>query len=206
MISCAARAIARARRVSSRPSLWFTSADARLMIARARMIGFGMRSSPMRKLRRERSVWAPHRRSAGTSIGPKVSVSVRVFMGFADDWERPPVPFSLSPLLASLSSVVGPLFLAEAVEPHDFAPADGLVRPVIGRRLALGGLRYGRDRWCRASRLVLGRRPRRLRLASRRRGRLRRGRIRRGLGNGLELHAELHRGIGETLDRRKWDA
>jgi hypothetical protein len=29
------------------------------MVPSARMIGFGMRSSPMRKLRRERSVCAP---------------------------------------------------------------------------------------------------------------------------------------------------
>src|SRR5437868_810295 len=37
-----------------------------------------MRSVEMRKKRRLRSVCAPHSRSAGTSIGPKLSFSVRV--------------------------------------------------------------------------------------------------------------------------------
>src|SRR6476620_7931318 len=38
-----------------------------------------MRSSPIRKFCNERCVCAPQYFSAGTSIGPKVSVSVRVF-------------------------------------------------------------------------------------------------------------------------------
>src|SRR6476661_9976776 len=38
-----------------------------------------MRSPEMRKKRRLRSVWAPHNRSAGTSMGPKLSFSVRLF-------------------------------------------------------------------------------------------------------------------------------
>src|SRR5689334_25385623 len=38
-----------------------------------------MRSPEMRKKRRLRSVWAPHSRSAGTSMGPKLSFSVRLF-------------------------------------------------------------------------------------------------------------------------------
>src|SRR2546426_5945370 len=37
-----------------------------------------MRSPEMRKKRRDRSVCAPHSRSAGTSIGPKLSFSMRV--------------------------------------------------------------------------------------------------------------------------------
>src|SRR5258705_10538970 len=37
-----------------------------------------MRSPEMRKKRRLRSVCAPHRRAAGTSIGPKLSFSMRV--------------------------------------------------------------------------------------------------------------------------------
>src|ERR1700694_5396946 len=37
-----------------------------------------MRSPEMRKKRRERSVCAPHSRSAGTSIGPKLSFSMRL--------------------------------------------------------------------------------------------------------------------------------
>ena len=40
--------------------------------------GLSMRSPPMRKFSRLRWVCAPHSRSAGTSIGPKLSVSVRV--------------------------------------------------------------------------------------------------------------------------------
>src|SRR3954454_9259831 len=43
------------------------------------MSGGGMRSSPMRKFCSERWVCAPQYFSAGTSIGPNVSVSVRVF-------------------------------------------------------------------------------------------------------------------------------
>src|SRR4051812_33939484 len=38
-----------------------------------------MRSPEMRKKRRLRSVCAPHRRAAGTSIGPKLSFSVLAF-------------------------------------------------------------------------------------------------------------------------------
>ena len=48
------------------------------------MIGLGMRSSPMRKFRRERSVCAPQSRSAGTSMGPNVSLSVRILV-MSDD-------------------------------------------------------------------------------------------------------------------------
>ena len=43
------------------------------------MSGSGMRSVPMRKFCSERCVCAPQYLSAGTSIGPNVSVSVRVF-------------------------------------------------------------------------------------------------------------------------------
>src|SRR5258708_29944145 len=42
------------------------------------MTASGMRSPEMRKKRRLRSVCAPHSRAAGTSIGPKVSFSMRV--------------------------------------------------------------------------------------------------------------------------------
>src|SRR6266404_6776008 len=42
------------------------------------MTASGMRSAEMRKKRRLLSVWAPHSRSAGTSIGPKLSFSMRV--------------------------------------------------------------------------------------------------------------------------------
>jgi len=50
-----------------------------LTIASARISGSGMRSSPMRKFSSERCVCAPQYLSAGTSIGPNVSVSMRVF-------------------------------------------------------------------------------------------------------------------------------
>jgi hypothetical protein len=55
-----------------------TSAHAFLTRARARMSPGGMRSPEILKCCSERWVWAPQRRSAGTSMGPKVSFSVRV--------------------------------------------------------------------------------------------------------------------------------
>src|SRR6266478_5021542 len=42
----------------------------------------------MRKFRRDRSVCAPQYRSAGTSIGPKLSVSVRAGWGRDDGVDR----------------------------------------------------------------------------------------------------------------------
>ncbi len=52
----------------------------RLLDERKRgMISSGIRSPEMRKFRRERSVWAPHKRSVGTSMGPSESDSTRVF-------------------------------------------------------------------------------------------------------------------------------
>ena len=44
------------------------------------MTGSGMRSPPIGKFWIERCVCAPQYRSAGTSMGPKVSVSVRVLV------------------------------------------------------------------------------------------------------------------------------
>ena len=55
-----------------------TRAAARFTSASAWITASGMRSPEMRKKRRLRSVCAPHRRSAGTSIGPKESFSMRV--------------------------------------------------------------------------------------------------------------------------------
>src|SRR4029078_3014862 len=49
-----------------------------LTMASALTRGRGMRSSPIRKFRRERSVCAPQYRSAATSMGPKESDSMRV--------------------------------------------------------------------------------------------------------------------------------
>ena len=51
-----------------------TAAAARLTCASARISSRGMRSPEMWKFCSERCVCAPHRRSAGTSMGPKVSV------------------------------------------------------------------------------------------------------------------------------------
>src|SRR4030088_17891 len=63
---------------SSRPSSAFTAAAAFLTSVSAYTTASGMRSPEMRKKRRERSVCAPHSRSAGTSIGPKLSFSMRL--------------------------------------------------------------------------------------------------------------------------------
>ena len=43
-------------------------------------VGSGMRSFEIAKFCRERCVWAPQSLSAGTSIGPKVSFSMRTFL------------------------------------------------------------------------------------------------------------------------------
>src|SRR5258708_20926431 len=64
--------------LSSRPSSAFTAAAAFLTSVSAYTTASGMRSPEMRKKRRERSVCAPHSRSAGTSIGPKLSFSMRL--------------------------------------------------------------------------------------------------------------------------------
>ncbi len=56
----------------------FTSAQAFLITPSARMIGTGWRSQPIGKLMIDRWVCAPQYLSAGTSNGPKLSVSVRV--------------------------------------------------------------------------------------------------------------------------------
>src|SRR5947208_3982698 len=64
--------------LSSRPSSAFTAAAAFLTSASACSTASGMRSPEMRKKRRDRSVCAPHSRSAGTSIGPKLSFSMRL--------------------------------------------------------------------------------------------------------------------------------
>ena len=56
------------------------SAAARLMMPKARISGTGIVSVPMRKFCSERAVCAPQYLSAGTSSGPKESVSVRVLV------------------------------------------------------------------------------------------------------------------------------
>jgi hypothetical protein len=76
-IRVAAVTIASAFMASSRPRSKFTSAAARLICASACTIADGIRCSPMAKKRRLRSVCAPHSASPGTSLGPKLSVSVR---------------------------------------------------------------------------------------------------------------------------------
>jgi hypothetical protein len=76
--SVAAAAMASASSGAMSPCAMFTSAQAFLITPSARMIGTGWRSQPMGKLMMERWVCAPQYLSAGTSSGPKLSVSVRV--------------------------------------------------------------------------------------------------------------------------------
>ncbi len=60
------------------PRSALTWAEASFRIPMARISGVGIRSSPIGKWWRERAVWAPQYRSAGTSTAPMLSVSVRV--------------------------------------------------------------------------------------------------------------------------------
>src|SRR2546428_5589478 len=62
----------------SKPGWVFPAAAAFLTGVSACSTASGMRSPEMRKKRRDRSVCAPHSRSAGTSIGPKLSFSMRL--------------------------------------------------------------------------------------------------------------------------------
>src|SRR6266705_1689877 len=64
--------------LSSKPSWAFTAAAAFLTSVSACSTASGRRSPEMQKKRRDRSVCAPHSRSAGTSIGPKLSFSMRL--------------------------------------------------------------------------------------------------------------------------------
>ena len=79
-MSCATATIAPARFLSSEPRSRFTSAAARLTSPSACTISIGMRSVPIRKLRSERSVCAPHNLSAAMSSGPNESLSLRVLI------------------------------------------------------------------------------------------------------------------------------
>ena len=83
--SCAAFTMASPSVLSSRPSAMLVSAAARFTMPSARTMGSGWRSQPILKLPSERWACAPQYLSAATSIGPKVSVSVRVgfFLGGA---------------------------------------------------------------------------------------------------------------------------
>src|SRR5690606_4206925 len=115
-----------------------------LTMPRAWMIGSGIRSVPMRKLLRERSVCAPHSASAAISSGPKASLSVRAGAeGRVGD---------LREGLAIIRYVLGTLalFLAKAVEPHHLGAAGG---PGRLRQLGIGG----RDGGHRATRSLLAR-------------------------------------------------
>ncbi|KAH9400283.1 hypothetical protein TYRP_001844 [Tyrophagus putrescentiae] len=68
---------------SRSPLAWLTRAQAFFRMAKAWITGLGICSAsqfwlaPMRKLSRERCVWAPKRRSAGTFTTPMVSFSSR---------------------------------------------------------------------------------------------------------------------------------
>src|SRR6056297_2433837 len=70
--------IASARRGSSVPLALLAIAQACLITPRARTMATGCFSHPIGKFRIERWVCAPQYLSAGTSRGPKLSVSVRV--------------------------------------------------------------------------------------------------------------------------------
>ena len=67
----------------SNPRSRLTSAAARFTAASARMSSRGICSVEIWKYCKERCVCAPHRRSAGTSIGPKESRSVLLVMVFS---------------------------------------------------------------------------------------------------------------------------
>jgi len=59
MTSCEARPMSSPVASGSRPKFELVRAAASLRIPRARMISLGMRSSPIRKLAKERAVWLP---------------------------------------------------------------------------------------------------------------------------------------------------
>jgi hypothetical protein len=71
--------MASALSAGSRPSERLTAAAARLTWASAATSSGAMRSLEMAKCSSERCVCAPHRRAAGTSIGPKLSFSLLGF-------------------------------------------------------------------------------------------------------------------------------
>src|SRR3954451_21981593 len=98
----------------------------------------------------------------------------------------------------ALSGVAPPLFLAEAVEPHDLTAAGGLIGD-IGRVLGGGGIGRGRHRRPAGRHaLVLRRWPRGAAAGARRIVRVFCFNGRRG-ADLLELQAELNRWIEETL-------
>ena len=80
--SSAARAMRSALSAGSWPSARLASADAFFTIPKARITRRPQlnRPRPIGKFSSERWVWAPQRRSAGTSTGPSASSSVRVFV------------------------------------------------------------------------------------------------------------------------------
>src|SRR5712692_5716666 len=76
--SSAAAMMAFALSAGRSPSSRLTTAQARLTLASAWMTSGAMRSPEMRKFSSDRCVCAPHNRSAGTRISPKLSRSMRV--------------------------------------------------------------------------------------------------------------------------------
>ena len=80
MTSWAASRIASDTSPGRSPSSRLTAAAHCLTRPRARMSGRGRRSPPILKFSRERWVCAPQYRSAGTSISPMLSRSMRVLM------------------------------------------------------------------------------------------------------------------------------
>ena len=76
--SCAAAAMVWPKAASMSPCAMFTKAQAFLITPKARIIATGWRSQPMGKLMIDLWVCAPQYLSAGTSSGPKLSVSTRM--------------------------------------------------------------------------------------------------------------------------------
>ena len=80
MTSCAASRIASDTSTGRSPKSRFTAAAHCLTRPRARIRDRGSRSVPILKFWSERWVCAPQYRSAGTSISPMLSRSMRVLM------------------------------------------------------------------------------------------------------------------------------
>ena len=78
--ACSRALLSPSESIESSPSSRFAHAAAFFVIPSARIISRGNVCPPILKFWRERWVWAPHRASVGTSIGPKESDSVRVLM------------------------------------------------------------------------------------------------------------------------------
>src|SRR5262249_34482789 len=198
-ISCATVAMAAARLASRDPSARLTSAAARLITPRARTISIGIRSVPIWKLCSERSVCAPHSRSAGLSKGPKGSLSMRVLADFFRALSMEFVQRRHDPMNQTNGQRTE-LFLAEAIKSNHFATAGGWLFLFFafgrwcGRLWRGGGFRKGRGarRVRRKSFFLAACRQRLLRVCG--------GRSFFALPHPFELKAKLHRRVKKAVD------